>query len=212
MHPLPFIDRSRAACALGPGLRHYYGRDDVTVLGLPRGGVPMAAAIASRLGAPFFPLTVEKVRLENGAVHGAIADDDVVAQLPSPWPRLAASRSAIQLAMTHARDLLRKKQMNYGLTRSSGSLADRCAILVDDGIDSGLTMLTAIRAARRRGAASVVVAAPVASTRAAELLGRECDVLICLALPKPFHSVAECYVDFAPVPDEVCADIIGSRT
>ena len=205
---VPFASRDVAAEELGYNLKHFRHRDDVTVLGLPRGGIPLAARVAETLGVPVDTLPVQKITLDEGQVFGAIAHGGLEVKVQKHLVGFTPDGSTLARARELAEQQLVRKMAHYVPLPSS--INNRCAILVDDGIASGLTMLTAARAARRQGAASVIVAAPIASPDAAALLRDECDELVCLAMPKPFNSLAECYLDFAPMTDEACARLLQS--
>lgn len=205
---LPFASRNAAAKELGYNLQHYRQRDDVTVLGLPRGGIPLAAHVAESLDVLVDALPIEKVALGEGQVYGAIAQGGLEVSALKHRAGFTPDGATLARAKELARQQLVRKMAHYA--PSPSSVNNRCAILVDDGIASGLTMLTAARVARRQGAASVIVAAPIASPEAAALLKDECDELVCLAMPKPFNSLAECYLDFAPMTDEDCARLLQS--
>lgn len=207
---LPFASRAAAGKALACTLAPYAGRPDVTVLGLARGGVPVAAVVAGSLGAPLAPLVVEKVTVGDHDPYSAIAGV-TEARLPPGRSGYAPRSAAVDAARDDAHRRLARRHALYD-GAGQPILENRCAILVDDGIKSGLTMLAAARTARQQGASRVVVATPVAPQEAAALLRKECDDFVCFAMPKPFHGIAECYIDFPLLSDETCADIVKSQT
>lgn len=209
--PTRLRDRQDAGERLGVALREYAGRPDVIVLGLPRGGVPVAAAVARALRAPLDVLTVRKLGLPGqpemamGAIaaggaqvldHGTIAAAVVT---PGEIAR-AAQREEIELT---------RREAAFRRHRRPLDVAGRCAIVVDDGMATGCTMRAAVLALRRRRAAHIVVAAPVASTEACAALSAEADRCICLATPTPFFSVGEWYADFTQLDDEDVQDILA---
>jgi predicted phosphoribosyltransferase/pimeloyl-ACP methyl ester carboxylesterase len=206
---LPFADRSEAGELLARRLRHYAGRPDAIVLGLPRGGVPVAAIVARALGAPLDALVVRKLGTpgQKELAVGAIApggvrviNRDVAAYVPD-W--------AIEDEEARERlELLRRERVLRG-ERPPPGVAGKIAILVDDGVATGATMRAAIAWAHRHRPTRVVVAVPVAAREAAARLGREADELVCLAALDDFAAVGLCYRDFRPVPEGEVAAILG---
>lgn len=200
---LRFSDRREAGETLARLLQSYAGRDDVTVLGLPRGGVPVARAVATSLGAALDVFIVRKLGVprQRELAMGAIAsggarvlDHQLIAQL---------GISAHDVAMVTAveeQELARRERL-YRHGREPLSLAGRIAILVDDGLATGSTMRVAVRAVRDLGPSRVVVAAPVASESACRLLEREADEVICARVPPLFAAVGEWYLDFSETSD-----------
>lgn len=203
---LPFASRSAAGCELSDKLRHCKGRDDVAVVGLARGGIPVAAHIACRLSAPLHTLVVERVRVGEHRTYSVITEGGTEVPAIARRTGYSPDRGTILRARQDALCELERVSAHY--RRSPTSLTGRCAIIVDDGIASGVTMLAAARAVRTKGASRIVIAAPVASREAAQLLEAECDELIYLAMPKPFNTLSECYLDFSRLSDETCTDIL----
>ena len=185
------------------------------VLGLPRGGVPVAAKVAEALHAPLDVIVVRKLgvprqrELAMGAVgeNGAIVlNDDVVrsAQVTVAELREVETRERLELD-----DRLRRVRA----VRPRESLIGRTAVIVDDGVATGATMRAAIRVARANGARDVTVAAPVAPPDVVEMLRSEADVVVCLAEPEPFWAVGTWYRHFEAVgDDEVVALIAAAAT
>ena len=188
-------------------LRHYQHRDDVTVLGLPRGGIPLAASIARDLDAPLGVLVVEKIRTGN-TIRGAITGGNLEVSPWAPSGGFQANSATILRAEAQARESLARRVGFYAERAGDPPIENRQVLIVDDGIASGLTMLAAARSARAQGASRIVLAAPVAARKALEMLESECDEIVCLATPVPFNSIAECYLDFATLSDEDCTDIL----
>jgi len=203
---VPFPDRSQAGAALAHILSDYADRDDVTVVGIARGGVPVAAAVAEFLHATLTVMAVEKVRLFNGMVCGAVADPEGPELLLSD---IRTSKAAIDKAVDAARREAARRATIYNTP--PGNLAARRVLIVDDGIESAATVQAAIAAVKRLGAAHVVVATPVAMESAARQLRDLCDDVVCLAMPKPFHNVGECYLDYTRITDEECARIVSRK-
>ncbi|AOT61696.1 Putative phosphoribosyl transferase [Streptomyces rubrolavendulae] len=198
-----FTDRAAAGRELAEALRGLR-RDHPVVLGLPRGGVPVAAEVASVLGAPLDVLVVRKLgvpsRPELG--FGAIGEggvrivNDAVVRAAGVG---AEARARVEEA---EREVLLERALRYRRDRPGVPLRGRTALLVDDGIATGSTALAACRVARAQGAARVVVAVPVAPPEALALLRREADEVVCLSSPEWFGSVGQWYDDFAQTSDE----------
>lgn len=206
-----FADRREAGRLLAPQLKRFEGEDPV-VIGLPRGGVPVAFEVARELSAPLDALLVRKI----GAPHqpeygvGAIAEGGVrllrreEAELTGTGP---AELEAVVAAETE--ELERRRRLYRG-EREPLPVAGRSVILVDDGIATGGTALVAARALRARGAGSVVLAVPVAPPGTAARLAGEFDEVVCLEEPHGFHAVGQFYVDFDPVGDEQVRGLLAA--
>jgi putative phosphoribosyl transferase len=199
-----FADRSDGGRLLAERLVRYASRPDVVVLGLPRGGMPVAAEVASALGAPLDVFLVRKLgvpgheELAMGAIASGgvrVLNDDVVR---------AARISEPELERVAARELetLEAREIAYRGGRPPVEVRDRTAILVDDGLATGATMRAAIGALRDRGAARIVVAVPTAPRETCEALAREVDEVVCATTPEPFTAVGLWYRDFSPVSDD----------
>ena len=205
-----FIDRTDAGRHLAQRLRHLRGTD-VAVLGLPRGGVPVAFEVAEELHAPLDVIVVRKlgVPFQPEYGFGAIGEggariiDDGVVRLA----RLTRAEIAGVEAREHARLDRRLRQLRG--SRTLVPLAGRTAIVVDDGIATGSTARAACMVARERGARRVILAVPVGSVEAAASLRRTADEVICLHTPARFCAIGEWYDDFSQVSDEEVAALLG---
>jgi putative phosphoribosyl transferase len=179
----------------------------VIVLGLPRGGVPVADEVARALNVPLDVLVVRKVGLpgQPELAIGAIASGDIVVHEPSTameFPQLA--RDFEGLAKIQRRELKRRERV-YRCGLAPLDLKGRTVVLVDDGLATGCTMLAAVHAARAAGAAAIVAAAPVASPQAAQLLKSEVDNIVILETPERLSAISEWYARFEQIGDtEVC--------
>lgn len=203
-------DRHDAGARLGEALRAYAGRPDVLVLGLPRGGVPVAAVVAQALRAPLDVLTVRKLGLpgQPELAMGAIASGGAqVLDHQTVAAALVTPGEIVRVAQREETELARRDAA-FRRNRPPLDVTGRCAIVVDDGMATGCTMRAAVLSLRRRQAAQVVVAVPVASPEACAALSAEADRCICLATPTPFFSVGEWYQDFAQLKDEDVQDIL----
>jgi predicted phosphoribosyltransferase len=208
-----FRDRLDAGHAVARLLSAYAGRTDVIVLGLPRGGVPVAAEIARELGAPLDVFLVRKLGVPGHEElgFGAIAEGGVrvlneplVADLDLP------ARVVEHVATLEGLELARRQQL-YRNGRSAPSLRDRIVILVDDGLATGATMEAAIAAARLLEPSRVVVAVPVGARETCERLRRAADELVCTAMPEPFEAVGLWYEDFRQTTDEEVRALLYER-
>ena len=185
-----------------------YARGDLVALGLPRGGIPVAAAVAAVLDAPLDMFAVRKLgvpgypELALGAVATGgvrVLNDDVLASVPDV--------DAHDIAEMTDRELgeLRRRESAYRGERPPLDLTGRTAVLIDDGIATGATMRAAVRSAHTQ-AKSVIVAAPVASWQSVAQLEQEADDVVVVYVPRRFGSVGAHYADFRQVSDdEVCA-------
>ena len=210
---LPFADRSQAGELLALRLERYRGRADVIVLGLPRGGVPVAAVVARHLGAPLDVLVARKLGTpgQEEVALGAIAPGGV--RVMNPEIAAYVSDWAIDEEIEREQLELRRRERRFRGVRPPPTVRGLVAILVDDGLATGATMRAAVAWARRNDAARVVVAVPVAPTDTVEHLAREADEVVCVATSADFGSVGLYYRDFRPVSeDEVVAILEGPST
>ena len=208
-----FSDRTEAGRALARLLAAYHERDDAIVLGLPRGGVPVAFEVAQTLHLPLDVMVVRKLRApgQPELAIGAIASGGIsilnedVAPLLCDAVQLRAELQHQNHELQHREDLYRNGRLPLDIKR-------RTVILVDDGSATGASMRAAIRAAKKSGAARVVAAVPVASSQALRQMRAEADEVICALEPDLFLSVGEWYRDFEQTDDsEVAALIAQSR-
>jgi len=200
---LPYRNRSEAGRLLAQELAHYKSKADVVVLGLTRGGVPVAAEVASALHAPLDVVVVRKlgVPFQPELAMGAIAGDDTQVLDKQLVHALDLTNRDVEAAITRERAELQRRERLYRGGRPALSLKEYTAILVDDGLATGSTMLAAVAFARKRLAKRIVMAVPVASVEACEKLRQKVDECICLATPDPFFSVGDWYGNFLPTED-----------
>ena len=200
---LPFVDRAEAGCVLASKLSAYSSRDDVIVLGLPRGGVPVACAVAGALHIPLDVLAVSKLGTpwNKELAMGAIAEGGVQVLDLSIVKELCVSEKDIQEVAAAARKEIEYQQELYRGGRPPLELIGRTVILVDDGIATGCSMLAAITTVRRRMAARVVVAVPVAPASGCSAVRMEADEVISVAEPDLFLAVSQWYQDFSQISD-----------
>ncbi|MDQ0615238.1 putative phosphoribosyl transferase [Microbacterium sp. W4I4] len=202
-----FEDRFDAGQELARSLTHR-AHEDAVVLGLPRGGVPVAALVARALSAPLDVLVVRKVGAPGHSelAMGAVGEDGAVVRNPGVIDAVGVSDAELAAAEQRSRDEVESRVRMLRAGRPPVPIAGRVAIIVDDGIATGATMRTACAVARSRGARQVVVAVPVASPGALSGLdgaeGGDADEVVCLCAPPGFMAVGMYYIDFRQTTDE----------
>jgi predicted phosphoribosyltransferase len=206
-----FADRREAGRALAERLAAYAGRPDVLVLGLPRGGVPVAYEVARALRAPLDVFLVRKLGLPGreelamGAIAtggGVLLNDEVVQALGVPEEVIEA------VAAAERRELQRREQL-YRDRRPTPDVRGKTVILVDDGLATGTSMRAALRALGRQGPGRLIVAVPVGAAETCEELHGEADEVVCARAPCPFYSVGQWYEDFTQTSDEEVHDLLA---
>ena len=199
-----FADRADAGRRLAERLGAYAGRGDVIVLGLPRGGVPVAAEVARSLPAPLDVCVVRKLGVpgDEELALGAIAAGGVLVLNDRVVSGLHLSDEAIAGVAAVELAELRRREQAYRGERPPADVAGCTVIVVDDGLATGATMRAAVRAVRMRAPARVVVAVPVAAPETCAALGPEVDEVVCALRPSDFRSVGGWYDDFAPTTDD----------
>lgn len=210
----PFRDRVEAGELLAAKLVEYRDRDDVVVLALPRGGVPVAREVARTLAVPFDVFVVRKLGVpgHEELAMGAIAtggvrqvNRDVVDALGIPGTVIDA------VAERELRELERREQAYRG-NRAPMPLTNKTVILVDDGLATGSTMRAAVMAARQQQPARVIVAVPVGAASTCAGLATEADDVVCVRTPDPFIAVGLWYRDFTPTTDHEVRALLGEAT
>lgn len=202
-----FADRAAAGRRLAEELTRYRGRD-VLVLGLPRGGVPVAAEVARALGAPLDVLVVRKlgVPYQPELAFGAIGEGGVRVFNREVLRRTGLSEDAIAAVEAGERDELRRRLQLYRGNREALPLVGRVAVIVDDGFATGATARAAALVARASGAETVVLAAPIGAADTVASLREVADDVVCVGMPRNFSAVGQGYRDFSQTSDEqVCA-------
>lgn len=205
-----FRDRRDAGRVLARLLDHFRGQPEVIVLGLPRGGVPVAYEVATALGVPLDVFVVRKLgvpghdELAMGAIAGGgvlVVNDDVVRGLGI---RPEAIR---EVADREGRELARREQA-YREGRPAPTLADRTVVLVDDGLATGASMRAAVSALREHGPARIVVAVPVSPKSTCGEIEALVDEVVCAITPARFGAVGKAYRSFAQTSDEEVRDLL----
>ena len=207
-----FRDREEAGRVLAARLGELAARDDVVVLGLVRGGVPVAAPVAGALGAPLDVFAVRKLgvpwqpELAFGAVASGgvrVLNREVVETLPLPG-------SVIEEIAEREERTLREQERSLRGDRPPVDVEARVAVLVDDGIATGSSMRAAVEALRMRRPNAVVVAVPVAPREACDALRADVDALLCARTPDPFRAVGAWYEDFGQTTDDEVRRLLGT--
>ena len=208
--PVPFRDRSDAGCQLASRLLHYAHRPGVLVLGLPRGGVPVAFEVARELRAPLDVFLVRKLGVpgHEELAMGAIATGGVRVLNHQVVRMMGISRHVIDAVAAREQEELERRERLYRVGRAAPQLAGRAVILVDDGLATGSSMRAAVAAARQQQPASVAVAVPVAAGVTCRELRREVDNMICAETPEPFYAVGSWYEDFTQTSDAEIQELL----
>jgi predicted phosphoribosyltransferase len=201
--PSRFRNRREAGRLLAAKLISYAQRPDLLVLALPRGGVPVAYEVARTLGAPLDVFLVRKLGLpgHEELAMGAIASSGVRVLNEQIVSRLQVPGGLIDMvAAREAREVARQEGLYRG-DRRPPDVHGRTVVLVDDGLATGSTMLTAVKAIRQQQPARIVVAAPIASPGTCEQFRSEVDDIVCAVTPEPFYAVGLWYEDFSQTSD-----------
>jgi putative phosphoribosyl transferase len=206
-----FSNRTEAGQVLAEKLRNYADRDDVVVLGLPRGGVPVAFEVARRLQLPLDVFIVRKLgvpgfeELAVGAIASGgvrVLNEDVMRSLPNA-DEIIESVTARETAE------LERREQSYRDGRPAPELQNRTVILVDDGLATGATMRAAVKALRERGVAKIVVAVPVGPPDTCREFEDVADETVCATAPEFFQAVGQYYEDFSQTSDEEVRELLA---
>jgi len=202
--PRPYLDRTDAGIQLAGHLAAYAGQADVVVLGLPRGGVPVAAEVARALRAPLDVFCVRKLGVpgQPELAMGAIATGGVVVVNEGVVAEISVPPDVMAEVTARERAELERRERAYRGDRPPLPLAARTVVLVDDGLATGASMRAAVRAVWAVGPARVVVAVPVAAAETCRSLEAEADEVVCPLAPKGFRSVGGWYEDFSTTSDD----------
>jgi putative phosphoribosyl transferase len=200
----PFPDRRQAGQSLAARLKEFGDRSDVLVLGLPRGGVPVAAEVAKALKAPLDVFLVRKLGVpgHEELAMGAIAEGGVKVLSRTLIRELSIPETMVETAAVRERVELDRRARAFRGAREAPEIAGRGVILIDDGLATGSTMEAAILALRGRVPARIVVAVPVAARETRDRLRPLVDDLVTLEMPEPFYAVGAWYADFSQTTDE----------
>ena len=208
-----FHDRVDAGRQLAERLREYAHRGDVVVLGLPRGGVPVAYEVSARLQAPFDVFVVRKLGVpqQPELAMGAIAtggiqvlNDDLISDLAIP-------PSVVEDVAARERQVLQQRDRAFRDNRPPTDVSGKTVILVDDGLATGASMHAAVLALRGMHPAQVIVAVPVGAGETCDRLAGVADKVVCLATPSPFDAVGLWYEDFSQTTDDEVRRLLLER-
>lgn len=199
-----FTDRVEAGRMLAERMKAYAMRKDVTVLGIPRGGIPVAFEIAEALGAPLDVFVARKLGVpgQEELAFGAIASGGVRVLDAEIIGALGISEADIEEVTVRERRELERRERLYRGAKAPLDVVGRTVILVDDGIATGSSIRAAIAALRHLQPARLIVAAPVAPLATCARLRQEVDDLVCVDTPKSFRAIGEFYEDFSQVTDQ----------
>ena len=204
-----FANRVAAGDALAEALTYYRGAD-VLVLGLPRGGVPVAARVAEALGAELDVIVSRKLTSPISAelAIGAITADGERFLNEGLISELAVSDVYLSAVTDLEQKEARLREAQFRGTRPVPMIAGRIVILVDDGLATGATMHAAVQSVRKQRPAHLIVAVPVGSREACEALAREADEVVCPWRPEPFGAIGQYYENFVQTSDEAVREIL----
>src|SRR5213082_2352667 len=206
-----FPNRPEAGRLLAEKLENYAGRSDVVVLGLPRGGVPVAYEVAQRLGAPLDVFVVRKLgvpgfeELAAGAIASGgvrVLNEDVIRALPN-------ADEIIEAVTKRESAEVERREQEYRDGRPAPEIRGRTVILIDDGLATGATMRAAVKALRHRRAAKIVVAVPVGPPDTCKEFEDEADEVVCASAPEFFQAVGQYYEDFSQTSDQEVRELLA---
>lgn len=206
-----FKDRTDAGRRLATDLEGYRGRDDVLVLALPRGGVPVAHEVATALDVPLDVFVVRKLGVpgQPELAMGAIATGGVRVLNEGLVRRLAISEADAERVAAREQEELNRRERTYRGSRPPLDLGGKTVILVDDGLATGATMRAAVTALERQSPSRIVVAVPTASPETCDEFRGQVHEVVCAETPQPFYGVGMWYEDFAQTTDADVQEILA---
>jgi putative phosphoribosyl transferase len=206
-----FFNRTEPGRFLAEKLSNYANRDDVIVLALPRGGVPVAAEVAKKLNAPLDVFVVRKLGLPDHPelAMGAIASGGVRVFNGEAVNALRIPDEVIDAVSTEEFVELERREKAYRAGLPPLDVEGKTIIVVDDGVATGSTMLAAVAALRRLNASRIVVAAPVIAASACREIQRKADEVAAVMIPERFYAVGQWYEDFSQTTDEEVRDLLA---
>jgi putative phosphoribosyl transferase len=206
-----FRDRAEAGQILAERLTDYYDRDDILVLGLPRGGIPVACEVAKRLHAPLDVFVVRKLGVpgHEELAMGAIATGGMRVLNWRVVQGLDIADEIIERVAAKEHAELERQERAYRGDRPMPPVEGQMVILVDDGLATGATMRAAVRALRQQKPHKIIVAVPVGASSTCRDLRREADDVVCVLMPDDFSAVGLWYEDFSATSDEEVRNLLG---
>lgn len=207
-----FRNRTEAGQVLARCLQQYKNQPDVLILGLPRGGVPVAYEVARELNAPLDVFIVRKLGVPGHEElgMGAIATGGVRILQDGIVRELGISPQTIEAVSAREQAELERRERLYRGDRPAPTIKGRTVVIVDDGLATGSTMKAAIQAVRQQDPRQVIVAVPTAPSETCEQLKESADHVVCALTPEPFFSVGGSYADFTQITDGEVRDLIAS--
>lgn len=209
-----FPNRAEAGERLAEKLVAYRSRADAIVLGLPRGGVPVAYEVAKLLELPLDVFVVRKLGVPGyeELAMGAIASGNVIVLNDDVMHAVPNSAALLERVVAHEKVELQRREALYRQARAAVNLHGRAVILVDDGLATGATIRAATAALRKQSVVKIVVAVPVGAPETCRELAAEVDELICPLMPDYFHGVGQFYEDFSQVSDAEVRETLARIT
>lgn len=209
-----FLNRTEAGQFLAENLSSYANRDDVIVLGLPRGGVPVAAGVAKELNAPLDVFVVRKLGLPGHPelAMGAIATGGVRVFNGEVVNALRIPDEVIDAVSAEELVELQRRENAYRAGLPPLDVEGKTVIVVDDGVATGSTMLAAVSALRQLNAARIVVAAPLIAASSCREIQRKADEVVAVMIPERFYAVGQWYEDFSQTSDEEVCELLAQAT
>ena len=211
---VPFLDRRDAGRQLAAKLAGYADDPGVIVLGLPRGGVPIAYEVARALHAPLDVFVVRKLGVpgHRELAMGAIASGGLRVLNMDVIEALGIPKAAVESVADREMVELERQGRTYRGNAPLPDFAGRTIIVVDDGLATGSTMRAAVGALRQRSPELIIVAVPVAAAETARRLREEADSVVCLSAPSDFQAVSMWYQDFSQISDEEVRNLLESAS
>ena len=207
-----FLDRTDAGQVLARGLQQYKNQPDVLILGLPRGGVPVAYEVARELNAPLDVFVVRKLGVPGHEElgMGAIATGGVRILHEGIVREVGISPETIEAVSAREQAELERRERLYRGDRPAPTIKGRTVVIIDDGLATGSTMKAAIQAVRQQDPRRLIVAVPTAPSETCEQLKESVDHVVCALTPEPFFAVGGSYADFTQITDEEVRELIAS--
>jgi putative phosphoribosyl transferase len=205
-----FKDRAEAGCLLGRVLQEYAGRDDLLVLALPKGGVPVGFELAKALRAPLDVLIIRKLGVPSRPelAMGAVTSGGILLTNLEVMLSLNVSEQTFHVVAERERERARRDELLYRGTRPPPDTHSRIVILVDDGLATGSTMRAALAATRLQEPARVIVAVPTGPALTCEVLKADADQVVCPSRPDPFRAISFSYDEFTQIDDDTVRGMI----
>ncbi|MDQ1254148.1 MAG: Phosphoribosyl transferase [Euryarchaeota archaeon] len=209
-----FNDRTDAGKILSERLSEYANREDVLILALPRGGVPVAFEVAKELNLKMDIFIVRKLGVPGNEelAMGAIASGNIRVLNEDVIRSFRIPQKAIDEATANELEELERRERIYRKNRPVPKISGSTVILIDDGLATGATMRAAVAAVKTKNPAKVIIAVPVAAPDTCSDFGSEVDEVMCVATPEPFYGVGAWYEDFSQTTDKEVCDLLDKAT